>query len=204
MYKAEFQQRTVGKDSVSHRALLPSSWIAQISLRSYTPATGTARSVSELVVGAINRALQNMPRDRVRLHVCWGNYEGPHDCDVHLDDILPVLLEANIGPLVLPFANPRHAHASRLPEPMPLASDQLSVAGVIDTPTNFVEHPHVVANRIERVAATIGDPSGVLAGTDCGFDTSAGMGRVAEDVVWAKLRSPAEGARTASRRPFAS
>jgi 5-methyltetrahydropteroyltriglutamate--homocysteine methyltransferase len=158
----------------------------------------------ELVIGAINKALQNIPRDQVRLHVCWGNYEGPHDCDVPLADILPVLLQANVGALVLPFANPRHAHEYRLLGSTPLANDQLIVAGVIDTQTNFVEHPQVVADRIERVAATIGDPSRVLAGTDCGFDTSAGMGRVAEDVVWAKLRALTEGARIASRRLFAS
>ncbi len=161
-------------------------------------------SFVELVVGAINRALQNIPRDRVRLHVCWGNYEGPHDCDVPLGDILPIILKANVGALVLPFANPRHAHEYRMLASMPLGDDQLIVAGVIDTQTNFVEHPQVVADRIERVAATIGDPSRVLAGTDCGFETSAGMGRVAEDVVWAKLRALTEGARIASQRLFAS
>jgi len=157
---------------------------------------------AELVVAAINGALQNIPRDRVRLHVCWGNYEGPHDCDVPLADILPILLQANVGALVLPFANPRHAHEYRLLSSMPLAEDQLIVAGVIDTQTNFVEHPEVVADRIERVATAVGDPSRVLAGTDCGFDTSAGMGRVAEEVAWAKLRALTEGARLASRRLF--
>ena len=101
----------------------------------------------ELVIGAINKALQNIPRQQVRLHVCWGNYEGPHDCDVPLADILPVLLQANVGALVLPFANPRHAHEYRLLKSIPLAADQLIVAGVIDTQTNFVEHPQVVADR---------------------------------------------------------
>jgi 5-methyltetrahydropteroyltriglutamate--homocysteine methyltransferase len=159
-------------------------------------------SFVELVVGAINKALLHIPRDQVRLHVCWGNYEGPHDCDVPLADILPVLLKANVGALVLPFANPRHAHEYRLLGSMPLANDQLIVAGVIDTQTNFVEHPQVVADRIERIAAAVGDPSRVLAGTDCGFDTSAGMGRVAEDVAWAKLRALTEGARIASQHLF--
>jgi 5-methyltetrahydropteroyltriglutamate--homocysteine methyltransferase len=154
----------------------------------------------ELVVGAINKALRNIPRDRVRLHVCWGNYEGPHDCDVPLADILPPVLKANVGCLSLPFANPRHEHEYRLMGR--LADDQLVIAGVIDTQTNFVEHPEVVADRIERVAGAVGDPRRVLAGTDCGFDTSAGMGRVAEDVVWAKLRTLTEGARIASRRLF--
>lgn len=156
----------------------------------------------EQVVTTINRALANVPRDRVRLHVCWGNSESPHDCDVPLDDILASLLAANVGGLVLPFANPRHAHEYRCFKSRPLADDQVLVAGVIDPLTNFVEHPEVVADRIERVAAVIGDPSRVLAGTDCGFDTSAGWGRVAEDVVWAKLASLRDGARLASQRLF--
>jgi 5-methyltetrahydropteroyltriglutamate--homocysteine methyltransferase len=158
----------------------------------------------EMVVAALNAALVNVPRDRVRLHVCWGNYEGPHDRDVPLADILPVLLKANVGGLVLPFANPRHAHEYRVLEKMPLHDDQQIVAGVIDTLTNFVEHPQVVADRIERVAAVVGDPRRVVAGTDCGFDTSAGMGRVASDVVWAKLGALRDGARLASQRLFKS
>ena len=156
----------------------------------------------EQVVATINRALVNVPRDRVRLHVCWGNSESPHDCDVPLEDILPALQQANVGGFVLPFANPRHAHEFRCFAKHPLADDQVLVAGVIDSLTNFVEHPEVVADRIERVAAVVGDPSRVLAGTDCGFDTSAGWGRVAEDVVWAKLASLRDGARLASDRLF--
>ena len=156
----------------------------------------------ELVVAAINQALRDIPRDRVRLHVCWGNSESPHDCDVPLEDILPALQQANVGGFVLPFANPRHAHEFRCFAKNPLENDQLLVAGVIDSLTNFVEHPEVVADRIERVAAVIGDPSRVQAGTDCGFDTSAGWGRVAEDVVWAKLASLRDGARIASERLF--
>jgi 5-methyltetrahydropteroyltriglutamate--homocysteine methyltransferase len=156
----------------------------------------------EGVVSTINRALSNVPRDRVRLHVCWGNSESPHDCDVPLEDILPALQQANVGGFVLPFANPRHAHEFRCFAKHPLKDDQVLVAGVIDSLTNFVEHPEVVADRIERVAAVVGDPSRVLAGTDCGFDTSAGWGRVAEDVVWAKLSSLRDGARLASDRLF--
>jgi 5-methyltetrahydropteroyltriglutamate--homocysteine methyltransferase len=156
----------------------------------------------EQVVATINRALVNVPRDRVRLHVCWGNSESPHDCDVPLAEILPALLAANVGGLVLPFANPRHAHEFRCFTRHRLADDQVLVAGVIDSLTNFVEHPEVVADRIERVAAVVGDASRVLAGTDCGFDTSAGWGRVAEDVVWAKLASLRDGARLASERLF--
>ena len=155
---------------------------------------------AERVVEAINRALVNVPRDRVRMHVCWGNYEGPHDCDVPLEHILPVLLQANVGALVLPFANPRHAHEYRFLEKYPLADDQILIAGVIDTLTNFVEHPQVVADRLMQVAQVVGGASRVMAGTDCGFDTSAGMGKVAHDVVWAKLRALRDGARLASEK----
>jgi 5-methyltetrahydropteroyltriglutamate--homocysteine methyltransferase len=154
----------------------------------------------ERVVATINEAIADIPRERVRLHVCWGNYEAPHDRDVPLREILPILLKASVGGLVLPFANPRHAHEHRVLAAMPPADDQIVVAGVIDTLTNFVEHPEVVADRIERVAQAIGDPRRVMAGTDCGFDTSAGMGRVSEDVVWAKLAAMTQGARIASRR----
>jgi 5-methyltetrahydropteroyltriglutamate--homocysteine methyltransferase len=144
---------------------------------------------AERVVATINEALTNVPRDRVRIHACWGNYEAPHDCDVDLHDILPTIAKAKVGGWVLPFANPRHAHEYRCLKDLPLDDGQVVVAGVIDPLTNFVEHPEVVADRLERVAQVIGDPTRVLAGTDCGFDTSAGRGRVAEDVVWAKLRA---------------
>ncbi len=157
----------------------------------------------ERVVAAINRAIENLPRDRVRLHVCWGNSEGPHDGDVPLAEILPIIRQADVGGFVFPFANPRHAHEYHCFDGgAALADDQILVAGVIDTLTNFVEHPEVVAERIEQVARAVGDPRRVLAGTDCGFDTSAGMGRVAEDVVWAKLCALRDGARLASQRLF--
>jgi len=154
------------------------------------------------VVATINQALVNVPRDRVRLHACWGNYEGPHDCDVELQEIMPILRKLKVGGFVLPFANPRHAHEYAVLRDFPLDADQVIVAGVIDSVTNFVEHPRTVAERIERVAEAVGDPKRVLAGTDCGFDTSAGMRRVAEDVVWAKLAALSEGARIASQRLF--
>lgn len=156
----------------------------------------------ERVVSAINEALDGLPRERVRLHVCWGNSESPHDADVPLEDILPAIQQAQVGGLYLPFAGARHAHEYHCFEKFPLRGDQVLVAGVIDPLTNVVEHPEVVAERIERVARAVGDPSRVLAGNDCGFDTSAGWGRVAGDVVWAKLRSLSEGARIASRRLF--
>src|ERR1700722_250174 len=156
----------------------------------------------ERVVATINRALANVPRDRVRLHACWGNYEGPHDCDVALPEILPAIRQAKVGGFVLPFANPRHAHEYRCLTELKLDDDQVIVAGVVDPLTNFVEHPEVVADRIEQVVRVVGDPRRVQAGTDCGFDTSAGRGRVAEDVVWAKLAAMAEGARIATKRLF--
>jgi len=157
----------------------------------------------ERVVATINEALRNIAREKVRMHVCWGNYEAPHDRDVPLANILPLIARMNVGALVLPFANPRHAHEVRCLQGNAIHADQTVVAGVIDSTTNFVEHPEVVAERIERVAGTLGDPARVIAGTDCGFDTAAGAGRVAEDVVWAKLAALSEGARLASSRLFA-
>jgi len=156
----------------------------------------------ELGVSAINRALANVPRDRVRLHVCWGNYEGPHTFDVPLDDLAARLYQARVGGLVLSMANPRHAHEHRSLARLPLPPDWNLVAGVIDTTTNYVEHPEVVAERIETAVRAVGDPRRVLAGTDCGFDTSTGFGQVAEEVVWEKLRALAEGASIASARLF--
>ena len=154
----------------------------------------------ERVIGVINHSLRNIPREKVRLHACWGNYEAPHDSDVDLADILPAIAKANVGGWVLPFGNPRHAHEYRCAADLPLDQGQVIVAGVIDPLTNFVEHPEVVADRLERVAQVVGDPRRVLAGTDCGFDTSAGRGRVAPDVVWAKLAAMAAGALIASKR----
>jgi 5-methyltetrahydropteroyltriglutamate--homocysteine methyltransferase len=152
----------------------------------------------ERVIATINSAIANVPRDKVRLHVCWGNYQGPHDSDVPLSDILPILKQARVGALVLPFANPRHAHEYRQLAELP--KDQLVIAGVIDSVINYIEHPEVVADRLEQIAKVLGDPSRLIAGTDCGFDTSAGRGAVAEDVVWAKLRALSDGAKIASRR----
>lgn len=156
----------------------------------------------DLTVEAINGALINVPRDQVRLHVCWGNYEGPHNFDVPLDDLLPHLYQAHVGALVLSMANPRHAHEYRSLTRHPLPRDWLVIAGVIDTTTNYVEHPEVIADRIDLVAKAVGDPRRVLAGTDCGFDTSTGVGMVAEEVVWEKLRALRAGAELASSRLF--
>ena len=152
------------------------------------------------VIGEINRVIADLPRERIRLHVCWGNYESPHDQDVPLREIAAAVLEADVGAFMLPFANPRHQHEINVFRDIPLAPDQSLLVGVIDTQTSFVEHPEVVAERLERAAEVIGDPARVMAGTDCGFDTSAGMGRVTPDIVWAKLRAMREGADLAARR----
>jgi 5-methyltetrahydropteroyltriglutamate--homocysteine methyltransferase len=160
------------------------------------------RPLPDFLAFVERNALANVPPDRVRLHVCWGNYEGPHTHDVPLEDIVDRLYAARVGGLVLSMANPRHAHEHRVLARHPLPADWLLVAGVIDPTTNYVEHPEVVADRLQRVAAVIGDPRRVLAGTDCGLETSAGNSRVAEDVAWGKLAALAEGARIASRRLF--
>jgi 5-methyltetrahydropteroyltriglutamate--homocysteine methyltransferase len=153
-----------------------------------------------LVVAAINRALAGIPREQVRLHVCWGNYEGPHDSDVPLEDIWPDVSAINAGAVLLPLANPRHAHEYRLFADPAFLGDRLLVPGVVETTTNYVEHPEVVADRLERIATAVGDPRRVIAGTDCGFETAAGSKMVVEEVVWAKLRSLSQGAAIASHR----
>ena len=161
------------------------------------------RVFQELVrlnVRAINRAITNIPPDSVRLHVCWGNYEGPHNYDVPLADILPLLYEANVGALVLEMANPRHSHEYKVLHSYPLPQRMLLVAGVIDTKTSYVEHPEVVADRIQLAVAATVDPRRVIAGTDCGFSTiGSGPQRIEADVVWQKLRALREGADIASQ-----
>jgi 5-methyltetrahydropteroyltriglutamate--homocysteine methyltransferase len=152
-----------------------------------------------LNIRAINRALQDIPPEQVRMHVCWGNNEAPHHYDVPLADILPLLYEARVGGLVLEMANPRHAHEYKLFRQYPLPERMLLVSGVIDTKTNYIEHPEVVADRLERVVAAVGDPTRVIAGTDCGFETSAGSGRVEKGIVWEKLKSMREGAEMVSQ-----
>ena len=153
-----------------------------------------------IVVAGINKALAGIPQERVRLHVCWGNYEGPHDMDVPLEDIWPDVSQINAGAVLLSLANPRHAHEYRLFADPAFLGDRILIPGVIETTTNYVEHPEVVADRIERIAQAVGDPSRIIAGTDCGFETAAGSKMVVEEVVWAKLRSLAEGAAIASKR----
>jgi len=159
---------------------------------------------ARVVVSATNRALQGIPKEQVRLHVCWGNYEGPHDLDVPLEDIWPVVSQIAVGAVMLSMANPRHAHEYRLFAEPGFLGDKLLIAGVIETTTNYIEHPRVVADRIERIATAVGDPHRILAGTDCGFETSAGTRMVVPEIVWAKLKSLSEGAAIASRRLFSA
>jgi 5-methyltetrahydropteroyltriglutamate--homocysteine methyltransferase len=156
----------------------------------------------ELVVDALNQAVSGIDPSNVRLHVCWGNYEGPHTLDVPLEEILPIIYRANVGALVVSMANARHAHEHRCFERAPLPDHMALVVGVIDTTSNYVEHEEVVADRLERAARSVGDPSRIIAGTDCGFDTSAGLGDVAPSLVWEKLRALRAGADLASARLF--
>jgi 5-methyltetrahydropteroyltriglutamate--homocysteine methyltransferase len=151
-------------------------------------------------VAALNTALERIPRDNVRLHCCWGNWEGPHIHDVALETVLPVLYQANVGGLSIEFANPRHQHEYEAFKRVPLPKHLVLLPGVVDSTSNFVEHPEVVARRIEEAVAAVGDRERVIASTDCGFGTFAGLEWVAEDVVWAKLKACQEGAAIASRR----
>jgi 5-methyltetrahydropteroyltriglutamate--homocysteine methyltransferase len=153
-----------------------------------------------LHIDAINRATEGIPADRIRLHVCWGNYDGPHTHDVALEAVLPLLYRARVGALSIPLANPRHQHEHKVLKRHPLPDGMLFLPGVIDTTTNYVEHPEVVADRICQAVDAVGDRTRVIASTDCGFGTFAGSEMVAHSVVWAKLGTLAEGARLATRR----
>jgi 5-methyltetrahydropteroyltriglutamate--homocysteine methyltransferase len=159
---------------------------------------GEFLKVAELHVAAINVALEGIPRDRVRLHCCFGNWEGPHIHDVSLGAILPLLYRANVGALSLEFANPRHQHEYAALAVNPLPAAMTLLAGAIDTTTNFVEHPQVVANRLIEAAKAVGRER-VIASTDCGFGTFTGREWVVAPVVWQKLRALREGADIASR-----
>jgi 5-methyltetrahydropteroyltriglutamate--homocysteine methyltransferase len=154
----------------------------------------------ELHVNAINEAIAGLPPERVRLHLCWGNYDGPHTHDVPAEAILPIVYRARVGALSLPLGNPRHQHEVRVLKRLPPPPSMLVIPGVIDTTTNYVEHPEVVADRITAVVDAVGARERVIASTDCGFGTFAGSEMVAPTVVWAKLRALAEGAALASRR----
>jgi 5-methyltetrahydropteroyltriglutamate--homocysteine methyltransferase len=151
-------------------------------------------------VRAINEGIAGIPRDRVRLHVCYGNWEGPHIYDVPLEKILPALYQAQVGALSIEFSNPRHAHEYAAFKKHPLPKDMLLIPGVIETTSNFVEHPEVVARRIEEAVAAVGERERVIASTDCGFGTFTNREWVIEPAVWLKLAALRQGADIASAR----
>ncbi len=151
-------------------------------------------------IAAINKGIEGIPRDKVRLHVCYGNWEGPHIHDIPLEKILPALYQAKVGALSIEFSNPRHAHEYAAFKRQPFPKDMILIPGVIETTSNFVEHPEVVARRIEEAVAAVGDRERVIASTDCGFGTFTKREWVIEPAVWLKLKSLREGADIASGR----
>ena len=157
--------------------------------------------VANMHVEALNHALENVPQDRVRVHICWGNYEGPHCCDISMDKVFSTLMSTKSHYVLFETSNPRHAHEwsvfearkSEIPE------DKILIPGVVDTTTNFIEHPELVAQRIEKFTNIVGTDR-VIAGSDCGFGTFAGFGAVDPDIAYAKLTSLADGAALATGR----
>jgi 5-methyltetrahydropteroyltriglutamate--homocysteine methyltransferase len=154
---------------------------------------------AEIHLEVLNHALRNVPGDRVRMHICWGNYEGPHTRDIALRKVLPAILKAKPRGLLFEGANPRHAHEWRVWGEVDLPDDYVLIPGCLDSTTNFVEHPELVADRLENYAKIVGKER-VIAGTDCGFSTFAGFGTVDPAIVWEKLKSLVAGAEIASKR----
>jgi 5-methyltetrahydropteroyltriglutamate--homocysteine methyltransferase len=156
------------------------------------------RKKAQLHVEALDHAVANIPPEQLRMHLCWGNYEGPHHCDVPLADVIDIVLRARPSAIAIEAANPRHAHEWKLFETVKLPDGKLLIPGVIESKSNFIEHPELVAQRIGRYAKLVGREN-VIAGSDCGFGTWVGQAAVDPDVVWAKMAAMAEGARIASR-----
>lgn len=156
------------------------------------------RKKAQMHVEALNHATANIPPEQLRMHLCWGNYEGPHHCDVPLADVIDVVFRARPSAIALEAANPRHAHEWKLFETVKLPEGKLVIPGVIESKSNFIEHPELIAQRIGRYARLVGREN-VMAGSDCGFGTWVGQAAVDPDVVWAKMAAMAEGARIASR-----
>ena len=156
------------------------------------------RNKARLHIEVLNHAVANIPADRLRLHLCWGNYEGPHHCDVPIRDIIETVFLAKPSGLSFEAANPRHAHEWTVFEDVKLPESKVLIPGVIESKTNFIEHPELIAQRIGRYAKVVGREN-VIAGSDCGYGTWVGQAAVDPEVVWAKLASLAEGARLASR-----
>jgi 5-methyltetrahydropteroyltriglutamate--homocysteine methyltransferase len=154
-----------------------------------------------LAIEAINKALDGIPKEKVRLHVCWGNYAGPHHHDVPFSEIVGEVVKANVGTIYPEGGNPRHEHEWRVFEDVKLPDDMKVIYGVIDTKTNYIEHPQVVADRLVRVGKLIGGER-LLAGTDCGFDTFIRFSQVDPDVAWHKLKALSDGAELATKELF--
>jgi 5-methyltetrahydropteroyltriglutamate--homocysteine methyltransferase len=150
-------------------------------------------------VDVLNHALRNVPADMARIHICWGNYEGPHDHDIDFAKVAPILVKAKPMALVIEAANPRHAHEWAVWRATKLPDDKVLAVGVLDTSTNYVEHPELVAERLSRYADVVGKER-VMATTDCGFGTFAGYGKIDPDIAFKKLGAMAEGAKIASQR----
>jgi 5-methyltetrahydropteroyltriglutamate--homocysteine methyltransferase len=159
----------------------------------------TFRKAAQMHIEAMNHALANIPADQLRIHVCWGNYEGPHHYDVPLADVIDLVFTARANAISFEAANPRHAHEWSVFETVKLPDGKVLIPGVIESKSNFIEHPELVAQRIGRYAKLVGREN-VIAGSDCGYGTWVGQAAVDADVVWAKLAALAEGARIASRQ----
>lgn len=155
-----------------------------------------------LHIEALNESIKDIPPEQVRVHTCWGSYEGPHHRDIALVEMLPELYEMDVRGLSIEQANPRHQHEYSVFEEHPLPDGWTFIPGVIDVKTNVVEHPEVIADRLERVIDAIGDPRRVIAAPDCGFDTQAGLGMVHPEIAWAKLEALADGAAVATDRLY--
>jgi 5-methyltetrahydropteroyltriglutamate--homocysteine methyltransferase len=162
----------------------------------------TLKGIVRLHVEALNEAVADIPDDQLRLHTCWGSYEGPHHRDVELADVLPELYELDITGISIEQANPRHQHEYRAFAEHPLPDGWYLMPGVVDVKTNVIEHPETVADRLERVADAVGDPTRIVAAPDCGFDTQAGLAMVDPEIAWAKLEAMVDGTAVASDRLF--
>jgi 5-methyltetrahydropteroyltriglutamate--homocysteine methyltransferase len=160
---------------------------------------GEWRKKAQMHVEALNHATRDIPPEQLRMHLCWGNYEGPHHCDVPLADVIDIVFRARPSAISLEAANPRHAHEWALFERVKLPEGKTLIPGVIESKTNFIEHPELIAQRISRYANLVGREN-VIAGSDCGYGTWVGQAAVDPDVVWAKFAAMAEGARLASRQ----
>jgi 5-methyltetrahydropteroyltriglutamate--homocysteine methyltransferase len=188
-----------------YRAIVDAGIILQLDcpdlamIGSRYPSLEEFRRVAATNMEALNHAIQGLPPERLRIHICWGNYEGPHNHDVELKDIIDIVLQANAAGLSLEACNPRHAHEWQVFETTRLPEGRYVIPGVIDSTNNFVEHPDLIAERLLKYASVVG-PERVMAGSDCGFGTFAGVSNVAPSVVWAKFASMTEGARRAGAR----